>query len=111
MSDRLVVVLSSGDPKVLEMGLMYAQNTVKQGWMADTKLFLFGPSEVSVVTDPRLRELLKATLEEGIVPIACKYCADKHTVSELLETLGCVVQYVGEPLSAAIREGYTPMVW
>lgn len=29
MSDKLAVILVSADPKVLEMGLMYARNAIK----------------------------------------------------------------------------------
>ena len=43
--------------------------------------------------------------------MACKFCSDKYSVSELLRELGCEVEYVGEPISRAIRDGYVPMVW
>lgn len=111
MSDRLAVILASGDPRVLEMGLMYARNTLKQGWMERTKLFLFGPSETQGATDPELQEMIRTLIDEGIVPVACKFCSDKYSVSELLHELGCEVEYVGEPISRAIREGFVPMVW
>ena len=111
MSDRLAVILASGDPRVLEMGLMYARNTVKQGWMKETKLFLFGPSETQIATDPRLQEMVRTIIEEGTALVACKFCSDKYSVSELLAELGCEVEYVGEPISRAIRDGFVPMVW
>lgn len=111
MSDRLTVILASGDPRVLEMGLMYARNTLKQGWMEETKLFLFGPSETQVATDPKLQEMIRTLIDEGMVPVACRFCSDKYSVSELLHELGCEVEYVGEPISQAIRDGFVPMVW
>lgn len=111
MSDRLAVILASGDPRVLEMGLLYARNAVKNAWMKDVKLYLFGPSEVQVATDPSLREMLKTIISEGGRPVACKYCSDKYAVSEALADLGCDVDYVGAPISEAIRDGYVPMVW
>lgn len=111
MNDKLVVILASGDPRVLEMGLMYARNAAKQGWMSDVKLFLFGPSETQVATDPALREMAKTVIEEGLVPVACKHCSDKYSVSELLDKIGCDIEYVGAPISDAIKAGYVPMVW
>jgi len=111
VSDKLAVILASADPRVLEMGLMYARNSARQAWMSDVKLYLFGPSETQIATDPALREMAKAMIEEGLVPMACKYCSDKHSVSSLLEDIGCLVDYVGEPISDAIKGGYVPMVW
>jgi len=111
MNDKLVVILASGDPRVLEMGLMYARNVSKQGWMSDVKIFLFGPSETQVSTDPALREAVADMIAEGLVPVACKYCADKYSVSEALQNLGCGIEYVGVPISDAIKDGYVPMVW
>jgi len=111
MNDRLAVILTSGDPRVLEMGLMYARNVVKNGWMREMKLYLFGPSEVQVATDPHLREMIETIVSEGTTPVACKFCSDKYAVSAALLELGCGVDYVGEPISAAIRDGFVPMVW
>lgn len=111
MPDKLAVILASGDPRVLEMGLMYARNAVKQGWMAETKVYLFGPSETQVATDPGLREAVETLIAEGTRPMACKVCSDKYSVSELLAELGCEIEYVGEPISRAIRDGFVPMVW
>lgn len=111
MSDKLAVILASGDGEVLEMGMMYALNSVRQGWMQEVRVFLFGPSEVAIPTDPRLRELLAGLIEAGAIPMACKFCSDRHEISERLQALGCAVEYVGAPISDAIRDGFVPMVW
>jgi len=111
MSDRLAIILASGDAKVLEAGLLYARNAVKQGWMQDVRLFLFGPSQVEVATDPTLREALERIIAEGTRPMVSKTCSDKYSVSEVLAELGCIVEYIGSPISEAIREGFVPMVW
>jgi len=111
MADRLVVILASGDPRVVEAGLMYARNAVKHRWMREVKLFLFGPAESAVASEPTLRKAIEAVLDEGMTPMACKACSDKDSVSDALADLGCDVAYVGEPISEAIRDGYIPMVW
>jgi hypothetical protein len=105
------VILVSSDRRVLEMGLIYARNAVAQKWMEDARVFFFGPSEVTIATDPDLHGLVRAIIDEGVTPKACKWCSDKYSVSDLLEALGCVVEYIGSPVSESIREGHTPMTW
>ena len=111
MSDKLAVILTSGDPQVLEMGLVYARNAISHKWFTDVRVYLFGPSEVTAVTDPELRKRVEAVIKEGVIPAACKWCSDKYNVSALLEELGCRVEYIGKPVSESIRDGYTPMTW
>ena len=101
----------SADRKVLEMGLFYAKNVVAQGWMADMALFLFGPSEVTIATDPDPGGIVADIIVGGTTPRACKWCSDKHGVSAMLEETGCTVEYVGSPTSEAIKQAYTLMTW
>ena len=103
MNDRLAIILASGDPRVLETGLLYARNIVRNEWMREIRLFVFGPSEVQVAMDPALREAVETVVSEGIRPMACKYCSDKSSVSEKLAEIGCEVEYVGDPISARLR--------
>ena len=111
MQDKLAVILVSSDRKVLEMGLIYAKNAIANSWMSDVRLYFFGPSEVTIATDPELRELAQEIVALGTVPEACKWCSDKYQVSELLEAIGVSVIYIGEPVSASIKAGYVPMTW
>jgi hypothetical protein len=55
--------------------------------------------------------MVSAMIVEGLIPAACKYCSDKYSVSEALAKLGCDIDYVGVPISDAIKAGYVPMVW
>lgn len=111
MNDKLAVILVSGDAKVLEMGLVYAKNVIKHEWMSDIKIYLFGPSEVAIGTDPDLQAMVREIIGKGIIPVACKWCSDKYGVSDLLVGLGCEVDYIGSPVSTAIHDGYVPMTW
>lgn len=111
MNDKLAVILVSGDPKVLEMGLVYTRNCVAQGWMADVRLYFFGPSEVTIATDPDLKALVTEIIAGGTIPQACIWCSNKYGVSELLVALGCNVLGIGQPVSEAIKDGYVPMTW
>jgi hypothetical protein len=111
MSDKLAVILVSGDRQVLEMGLIYTRNAIARQWFPEIKTYLFGPSEVTIATDPELRVMLQEIVALGTVPEACKWCSDKYNVTAILEELGCRVIYIGEPVSQSIRAGYTPMTW
>jgi hypothetical protein len=111
MSDKLAVILVSADRKVLEMGLIYAKNVVANEWMDQMKLYFFGPSEVTIATDPDLQEIVAQIVEGGTTPAVCKWCSDKYGVSEKLAEMGCDVEYIGAPVSEAIKAGYTPMTW
>jgi hypothetical protein len=111
MNEKVAIVLTSRDPVALEMGLLYARNARKNRWMSDVELFLFGASEIAAVEDPAVREAIEAAVAEGLEPRACRFCADKHGVSDRLEALGCRVEYVGQPLSEAIHDGYVPLSW
>lgn len=111
MNDRLAVILVSSDRKVLEMGLLFAMNAASRGWMTELKLYLFGPSEVIVATDPELKALIGAIIEGGTTPIACKSCSDKYDVTDKLTAMGVEIQYIGAPVCEAIKEGFVPMTW
>ena len=111
MHDKLAVILVSADPKVLEMALIYTGNVVARGWMADLRLYLFGPAEVTVATDPDVQALLRVVIAGGTVPQACIDCSEKYGVSDKLRALGCEVLGIGAPVSQAIQDGYVPMTW
>ncbi|MHB1318252.1 MAG: hypothetical protein ACYCYF_06505 [Anaerolineae bacterium] len=111
MNDKLAIILVSADRAVLEMGLTYARNAISHGWLPEIRLYLFGPSEVTIATDPDLRAIICEIIALGVIPAACKWCSDKYNVSALLQELGCRVEYIGQPVSEAIRDGYVPMTW
>ena len=71
----------------------------------------FGPSEVTIATDPDLQGIVKDIIAGGTTPRVCQWCSDKYGVSDKLTALGCAVEYIGQPVSEAIKAGYTPMTW
>ncbi|MEA3407359.1 MAG: hypothetical protein U9R48_04675 [Chloroflexota bacterium] len=77
--------------------------------MEGVQVFFFGPSEVTIATDPDLYPLVEEIIESGEVPKTCKWCSDKYHISELLEEIECSVEYFGSPVSEPIKAGYTPM--
>jgi len=111
MSDKVIVIISTGEAGKAHVGAMYALNALKHGWLADVKLILFGPAEHLFIEDEEFQDLVRQFMDLAKTPIACKYLSDRDGTSERLSDLGVDVQYVGAPISEAIREGYVPMVW
>lgn len=112
MGDKVCIIISSGDQRVIKTALQYARRTVTEAFMVDTKLFFFGPSEDTVAGDEKLQDFVRMFFEKtGKGIMACKWCSDDYGVSEKLKELGVEVDYIGVQVSGAIREGYVPMVW
>ena len=112
MDDRVCIIVSSGDRRVVKTALQYARRTVTEAFMTDTRLFLFGPSEDVIASDAELQDFVRMFMEQtdrGIM--ACKWCSDDYGVSERLTELGIEVDFIGPHVSGAIREGYVPMAW
>jgi hypothetical protein len=110
MSDKLAIIIVSADRNVIEMGLRYAHNVISHRWM-EVQLYFFGPSEVTIATDPDLHPLVAQIITDGVTPHACVWCSNKFNVTEMLRALGCVIEGVGQPVTQAIRDGYLPMTW
>jgi hypothetical protein len=101
----LVVVWTSGDREVaLKMVFMYTLNSKLHGWWEDVRLIVWGPSARLLSGDEELRTQMRKMKEAGIILEACKACAELYGVSESLADLGIDVKYMGQPLTAYIRE-------
>ena len=111
MNDRIVVIIGTGEVGKAQAGAMYAVNSLKHGWMADVKLFFFGPAEALLLEDPDLQELVHEFQRQERTPVACRFIADHEKTSDRLAELGVAVEYVGEQISDLIKDGYVPLVW
>jgi len=111
MSEKIVVIISSSDSGKACTGAMYAVNTLKNDWMADVKLFIFGPAQELLLKDKDLQDLMTEYQSMEQTAIACKFIADRDKNSEQTSQLGVKVDYVGKKISDYIKEGYIPMVW
>ena len=111
MDGKLVVIISSSDAEKARTGAMYAVNALKHGWMAEVKIFFFGPAQELLLEDAELQNYVKEyqAMEESA--IACKFISDRDNKSRQISELGIQVEYVGRMISDLIKEGYIPMVW
>lgn len=110
MGDKALVIISTGEGEKALTGLMWAQNALRYGWMADVKVIFFGPAQNLVLEDDRVREMATA-IAESEKPVFCRYLSDRDGNSDRLKDIGMEVKYVGPIISDLIKEGYAPMVF
>lgn len=110
MTDKLLVIIATGDKSKALTGLMYAKNASKRGWLDDVKVVYFGPSEQLMVEDADVASaaIEVASLGEAYV---CKAISDCENISERIDEMGIRVEYVGTIISNYIKHGCVPMVW
>jgi len=110
MASKLLVIIATCDREKAIAGLMYARNVLKNKWLDDVKVVLFGPSEKLAAYDDKVAWFIK-DITARCDCFACKAISDKEGLSERLKEAGVKVEYVGTIVSNAIKEGYLPMVW
>lgn len=111
MSDKTVVIISTAEVEKAYTGMMYAVNALKNGWMEDVKLIIFGPAENLLLRDSGMQDFLKQYMEQKGEVTACKFIADRDGTTGKIETLGVTVDFVGKMISDLVKEGYVSMVW
>ncbi len=111
MSDKVLIILSTSDAGKAQTGAIYALNALRNGWMDEVKIILFGPAQDLLLENEKFRELILEyqEIEESVV--ACKFISNRDKKGEALDKIGIRVEYVGEMISNYIKEGYVPMVW
>ena len=110
MSDKLLVIISSGDREKVLTALMYAKNTIKFGWIPDVRVMFFGPAENLLASDTDVKGSAAELANYG-TPLACKFLSDRDGISDHIEAIGVEVDYVGTIIADLIKDGYVPMVW
>jgi hypothetical protein len=111
MSDKIIAIISTGEAAKARTGLRFAINALKQDWLEDVKIFVFGPAEALLVKDAEMQAALKEYRLMEETAVACKFVADRDGISQEITALGVRVDFVGKMISNLIKEGYTPMVW
>ena len=112
MATKVFVILASGDRDVaLEVGLVYPLNAIKNEWMDEVKLIIFGPSEKIAAHDMEVRGRIDELRKAGIEVMACKWCADRMKVTASLEEAGIKVVYVGALISQMLKDGWASLTF
>jgi hypothetical protein len=84
--------------------LPYILNSKVKGWWDEVEVIIWGDSQQTIANEPNYQKAISNMLNEGIVVFACKACADKLCVTELLQGLNVDVQYTGKLLSDRIQD-------
>ena len=88
MSDKLLVIISSGEPEVARTGLMYALNALRNCWISEIKLFFFGPAQELLTRDAEMQRMLEEYQAQDGTAAACKFVADRDKTGESTGALG-----------------------
>jgi len=108
---RVLVILSSAEAGKARTGALYAVNAVKNHWLDDVRLFVFGPAQRLLLEDAELQTLVAEFGSLSAPAVACRFFAERDEQVPRTRELGLTVEYVGEPISALLRRGYLPMIW
>ena len=111
MESKVAVILTSPDADVVWTGLFYAIKSTRNGFMDDLRLVLWGPAERTIAKNEELKEMVREYQGLGKTVFACKTCSDRYKVTEQMENLGCVVDYVGSIVSQWMKDGFTLFNW
>ncbi len=111
MADKTVVIISTAEVEKAYTGMMYAVNALKQKWMEEVKMIIFGPAENLLLRDSGMQNFLKQYLDQMGEVTACKFIAERDGTTGKIETLGVTVDFVGKMISDLVKDGYVPMVW
>jgi hypothetical protein len=110
LTDKLLVIVASGDKDKALTALMYAKNAIKYDWIPEVRVVFFGPSQGLLVNDDDVAKSAAELAKYGPA-LACKFISDAEGQSEKVSDLGIEVKYVGEEISQMVKDGYIPMVW
>jgi hypothetical protein len=105
-STKLLIVWTSGDREVaLNMVLMYAQNSLNNGWWEQVSLILWGPSQRLYITDAEVRSEIEKLQKMGSRVMACIACANTYGFTEALRLNGIEVFGMGSVLTDSLKSG------
>ena len=112
MANKVFVILTSGDREVaLECGLVYPFHAAKNKWMDEVKVIIFGPSEKLAAYDTEVRDRITEIQKLGVEILACKWCADRMEITDMLEKTGIKVEYVGPVISQLLKDGWASLTF
>ncbi len=104
---RVFIILSSVDTVVHnELSFKYAYNALKQGWMDQARVILWGSTEKIDAENKGFIEQVKLLIDSGVEVYACKSCSDNFGSSEKLSEIGIDVRYAGTFVTEMLKEGW-----
>ena len=84
---------------------MYAVNSLKKDWWDEVTVIIWGASAKLAGSDAQVQLEILEMIQQGVKVEACKACADISEVTHILEKLGVIIRYMGEPLTQILKSG------
>ncbi|MHA1777426.1 MAG: hypothetical protein ACTSWC_11675 [Promethearchaeota archaeon] len=106
--EKVFIIIADADPRILtDVVFPYARNAIRNKWMEEIVLILWGPIQRTVVGALELKSQVMDLVEtEQISVWASNQCSDDYNVSDKLRELGVTVQFIGEKVSTMLKEGW-----
>lgn len=103
---KVVIILTNPNIDVIKTGILFGSNASKYDWFEDVKFFLIGESENTILENDELINTLKE-----LKTTACKFVAKEKGIDHIYKEKNFKLEYIGEPLSNLINNGYVPLVF
>lgn len=94
------------------MGLIVARRAAEHRRFSDVKVILQGESEKLLIEEaPEIRDNVDYLIKNHHIDSACKFLAEKLTITEPILKRGVELQPAGERLAALVNDDYVPIVF
>jgi hypothetical protein len=116
-SGNVLVILQSGDPELIWHGIQYAERAIKNKWMDDVRIVIWGPAQKTICGLPPDHEIIVKFKEiqamggKSSQIWACKACSDRYGVTDKILKLGFESFHTGIATSYMIKAGYRIWNW
>ena len=84
---------------------------MKNRWLDDVRVIVFGPSEKLAVYGAQVQLKLSELQTAGIDVLECRACADSMNITDVLEEAGIKVVYVGPAISNLLKDGWISLTY
>lgn len=102
----LHILWTNADPITSHhMVMMYATNSMLNGWWDSVKVIIWGAPAKYVVDDSKIQERIKIARQAGVEFSACISCANNLEITGELEELHIETIRWGEKLSNLLQNG------
>ena len=107
MNDKqLAIIWISVDKRAaIDMALLYARDSLLNGWWKHVELILWGPSVQEAAESTAVQSELAILQNLGVPIRVCMACAVRYGVSQKLLDLGYEVHGMGEHLTELLAGG------
>ncbi len=104
--DKLHILWTSQDPlNARLMVMMYAKNSLKNGWWKEVTVIVWGAAVKLLAEDVQIQQEMAACKAVGVEFEGCIACAQEQDLADNMETLGVKLRKWGPPLTELLKNG------